>query len=265
MTRHTGLSVPEGYGIAYETAVEVATAAGCEFVEVLLDGRGRPETLAAELGPALDGSGLALVVHLPFTVPVWSPFDAHATGLRRTHEACLDAAADLGATAAVVHPAGAAMGDATTADEVVAGVCGALQDLHAFGAERGITVCVENVQSGPFTLAGLEHVLARTDAPLVVDTGHARVSGDGDEALHDFCREHGDRVAHVHCNDTRGATDEHLPLGCGTVDFGAVVDALGADWDGRLCAEPIVADPAALASSLAHLDKVLAAGGGSGG
>lgn len=261
MTPRTGLSVPEGYGVAYDDAVEIARDAGCAFAEVLFDGRAHPETVAAELGPALDGVEMGLVAHLPFTVPVWSPFDAHSVGARRTHEACIEAAASLGADAAVVHPSGSAMRDAYDDADIVTGVVESVRELHAFGAERGVAVCVENLQTGPFTLDGMTKILDETAARLVIDTGHARVSGHEMAELVEFVTRERDRIAHVHLNDTRGASDEHLPLGAGSVDFRALLAALGDDWSGRLCVEAMVGDRTYLEQSLATLDKLLAADG----
>lgn len=253
----TGLSIPEGYGIEYADAGAVAAANGCEFVEVLMDGRARPETIDATLGPALaESDGIGLVVHLPFTVPVWSPFDSHADGLQRTHRECLEAAASLGAEAAVVHPSAAAMGDAYDDDEIVAGVLDAIDDLDAAAAALDVELCVENLQSGPFTLDGLRHVVDDTAASLVVDTGHARVSGHDRDATTDFLAANAERVSHLHLNDTRGASDDHLPLGAGTVDFAAIFDALGPDWSGRLSVEAVIGDLDYLEASLERLDEL---------
>ena len=55
-------------------------------------------------------------------------------------------------------------------------------------------------------------LFAATDAAMCLDTGHAFVSGLDGAAQAEFLREHGDRVAHVHLNDTRlDDEDEHIP------------------------------------------------------
>lgn len=254
MRVRTGLSVPEGYGVPFRDAVEIVSRAECDFVEILFDGRARPERVETTLGPALDDAqGVGLVAHLPFTVPVWSPFDAQRRGSVETHRDCLDVAAALDAEAAVVHPSHNAMGDAYAESAILDGVIESLTELHAYGDQLGVNVCVENIQSGPFTLDGLAHVVEETSAGLVVDTGHARVSGHGSEYLTNFVAEHRERVEHVHLNDTRGRHDEHLPLGVGTIDFDSLLTALGPGWTGRLCAEVITGDQHALEQSLDRL------------
>lgn len=258
MSIQTGLSVPEGYGVSFAEAVEIVTEAECDFVEVLFDGRARPETVESKIGPVLaEVPEIGLVAHLPFTVPVWSPFESQLDGQIQTHRACLDSAASLDADAAVVHPASAAMEDAYDESEIIDGVVESLADLCVYGEQLGISVCVENIQSGPFTLDGLSRVTEETPAGLVIDTGHARVSGHGMDELRDFVTEHRDRIEHVHLNDTRGPRDEHLPLGAGTVEFDSFLAALGPEWDGRLCVEAITGDRASLERSLDRLAAYL--------
>lgn len=259
MCVRTGLSVPEGYGVAFSDAVEIVTQADCDFIEVVFDGRARPGRVEETLGPALrDAPGVGLVAHLPFTVPVWSPFDAQRRGLLETHKDCLEAAAALDAEAAVVHPSHAAMGDAYDEPAIVDGVIESLTELHTYGDDLDVQVCVENIQSGPFTLNGLTSVVESTPVGLVVDTGHARVSGHESDELTTFVAEYRERIKHVHLNDTRGPRDEHLPLGAGTVDFPSILAALGPTWSGRLCAEVITGDKPALELSLDRLTTYIA-------
>ena len=254
MRVRTGLSVPEGYGVPFSDAVEIVSKAECDFVEVLFDGRARPGRVETTLGPALDDAqDIGLVAHLPFTVPIWSPFDAQRRGSVETHRDCLDAAAALDAEAAVVHPSHAAMGDAYDEPAIIDGVIESLTELHAYGDQLGVKVCAENIQSGPFTLGGLAHVVEETPAGLVVDTGHARVSGHGSEELTNFVAEYHKRIEHMHLNDTRGPRDEHLPIGAGTIDFDSFLAALSPEWTGRLCVEVITGDRPSLEQSLDRL------------
>ncbi len=257
MTVQTGLSVPEGYGVEYSDAVDIAQTADCDFLEILFDGRANPETATAELGPALEDTELGLVTHLPFTVPIWSPFNSHLSGILQTHKECIETAASLGAEVAVVHPSSSAMGDAYSDMDIVAEVVESVKELYAYGDDFGVTVCVENLQTGPFTLDGMSHILDETAAPLVIDTGHTRVSGHSLDELIEFVTQERNRITHIHLNDTRGVSDEHLPLGAGTVDFRTLFAALGDDWTGRLCVEAVIGNLRYLKESLAHLNELL--------
>jgi len=118
----------------------------------------------------------------------------------------------------------------------------AVEELHRYGRERSVAVLPENVP-GPFvSVETFPTLFDRTDASMTLDTGHARVSGFEDDDIVDYVANHGDRIAHVHLNDTRGPRDEHLPVGMGTVDFAAILGALSDDWAGTLTVEALTAD-----------------------
>ena len=73
-------------------------------------------------------------------------------------------------------------------------------------------------------------------------------------------REHGDRTAHVHLNETRQPDrDEHLPLGHGVVEFAPVAQALvETGWSGTCTHEIYSWDLESRASSKAVFDDLLA-------
>jgi len=67
----------------------------------------------------------------------------------------------------------------------------------------------------------IERVLAGTDVPLLLDTGHLRAAGGDPLAA---VREWGDRINHVHLKDVREGV--FCELGAGEVDLAGVVAAL---------------------------------------
>ena len=75
-------------------------------------------------------------------------------------------------------------------------------------------------------------------------------------------REHGDRIAHVHVNETRQPdTDEHLPVGHGTVDFAAIARAMReSDWSGTCTHEIYSWDLSSRGRSKARFDRLLDGG-----
>jgi inosose dehydratase len=81
------------------------------------------------------------------------------------------------------------------------------------------------------TPAEIERLLAGTDVPLLLDTGHLTAAGgDAVAAL----REWGARVNHVHFKDVRDGV--FRALGDGDVDLGGVLTALGG-YDGWIVVE----------------------------
>jgi len=64
-------------------------------------------------------------------------------------------------------------------------------------------------------------------------------------------------LSHVHLNDTRGPTDEHLPFGAGTVGFGSIFGALPDDWEGTATLEINTRDYDYIEISVHKLDELL--------
>lgn len=252
-----GFSLPEAVGVELGEAVELAERIDCDFFEFVMDGSAHPDRLPDDFGATLADADLGVVCHLPFAVAVTAPFDAQREGLLRTHRNCLDAAADLGASKAVLHPATAAWRFAWSDDEIESAVAESVRELDADAADRGIELAVENLISGYFTVENVDRLLDATDASMTLDTGHARAVGFDSAAVAGFAATHRERISHVHCNDTLGESDDHLPFGAGTFDFEGLFAALGEDWEGSLCVEAVVGDLGYVEESVARLRRSL--------
>jgi len=60
---------------------------------------------------------------------------------------------------------------------------------------------------------------------LHLDFGHSNFGIDNHEV---FCGELGEHIRHVHFSDNRSRSDDHMPLGVGTVNWQKAVDSLKA-------------------------------------
>ncbi len=244
-----------------EQALAWADDNGFDYVEILMDGNDHRHRLASDAGAVRDAAaeaGVDLAVHLPFPTPIGSPHEHVREGALREQEACLDLASDLRAEKAVLHPESGAWGAAWSYEQVRPHVDDAVARLARYGDERGVEVCAENLFDKPYTIHGMDRLLERTPASMTLDTGHARVEGADEEAVAEFLRKHGDRVSHVHLNDTRRPRDEHLPFGAGTIDFRTELAALGREWSGTLSLEVFTGSYDYLAESKERLDDLLA-------
>lgn len=142
--------------------------------------------------------------------------------------------------------------------EAVERAAAALTILCKHAEDFGVTLLVENqpdATGGRFgsRVADLLELIQMVGAPNVgvcFDVAHAVVSTGGWEAELRACLPY---VRSVHASDTRGAEDEHLPLGDGAVDWRRVAAVLEeAGFDGGLVLE-VAGGEAALERSLAHL------------
>jgi len=257
MNAHNGFVTQQGLDLQEQLAF--AAEEGFDYVEILVDGEHRVDRLDAQrerITDALEAGGLDLVVHLPFPTDIGSPYEEIQHGAVETQKRCIETAVDLGAEKGVLHPESSAWEGAWDPEELRPHVDDAVQELVEFGAEDGFEICAENIFGNVYTVETIDGLLAETDASMTLDTGHARITGFDSAATASFVETHADRISHVHLNDTRGPSDEHLPFGAGSIDFEVIFDAFPSDWTGTLSLEVATESYDYLRQSKAVLDEL---------
>jgi sugar phosphate isomerase/epimerase len=247
-----------------EAAFAFAADRGFAFVELNMDyafERSRVDPGAVR--DLADEYGLDLVVHLPYRPDPGSPHAHDREGACRTLEAAVDVAAEMGAERGVMHATSRAHPAKWDHDRVREWIFESVQRVHEYGRERGVAVVAENLKS-PFLDAGdLPLLVEQTDAAVCLDTGHALATGQDGADQADLLRAYGDRIAHLHLNESRrtDGDDEHLPVGLGVVDFGAVADAVReTGWTGTATHETFGFDREFVALGKERFDGLLAPG-----
>ena len=201
---------------------------------------------------AARASGLRLTVHGPYGGLDPGSLDER---LRRTtmdrHRRHLEAAAEVGAFRYVVHPDYA---DAPRERDpaVLAALERSLAELAELQRETGVPVVVENQESADHSHFTAPGDLDLGELGLVLDAGHAAITG----TLDDFLRDPQARLLHVHLHDNRGPSDPddpHSALGSGVVDSGAVLAA--AQSHGATVILELLAEPE-LRASIAYLARM---------
>jgi len=247
----------------FEEAAAFAAEHGFDFLELNMENAYRRDRLdAATVRETADEHGLDLLAHLPYRVDPGSPHDHAREGACRELEAAIDAAATAGVEKAVFHATSFVPGEEWDGDRIRAGIYDSVRRIDDYARERGVEAVVENLK-GPFVDAGdFPDLFAETDAAMCLDTGHAHATGHDGAWQAEFLREHGDRVSHVHLNDTRRSDDdEHLPVGLGRVDFGALADAIAeTGWTGTCTHELFGFDLRYAAESKRAFDELFADG-----
>lgn len=218
-----------------EDSFAVAAEAGFNFVELNMDHAFHRSRLDPGRVRALsERFDVDLVVHLPYRLDAASPAEHVRRGARRELLAAVDAACETGADRGVFHARSLAHPKKWSHEQVRGLVVDSVAEVADRAADRGFEACAENLK-GPFVdISDFPTLVERTDASLCLDTGHAYATGHDAAWQADFLRRHGDRVAHVHLNDTRDDDDdEHLPVGIGHVDFERIAAAMReTDWSG---------------------------------
>lgn len=241
-----------------------------EFLPRILDLGLAPEV--AFKGPELDdlpgerlqtmarllaASGRRPTVHAPFfdlSPGAMEPMVRDIT-LQRLSQA-LQAAARLGAHLMVVHPGYDRWrypNLAATWSEHAAATFAALLEM---ARQYDCRLALENIyEESPATLAAL---VERLDSPWFghcFDIGHWRLFGL--ESQPDWLQVIAPRLIHLHLHDNFGQSDDHLPVGEGTIDFAPILTLLS-----RLATSPSITleahDPDELQRSLANFQKLAA-------
>lgn len=204
-------------GPALERIAGLAAAAEIRSfgMHTLLSKRNRAAALAA---------GLDYTVHGPFGYTgIGDPDERLRLGALDEHRRHLEAAAEVGARLYVAHPdwhPGVTPHDPA----VVAALERSFETLLQLQDEYGVGVVVENLPG-----AGMSHFTHPGDLDLhglglILDVGHASISG----CLSEWLADPRAPLRHLHVHDNHGEGDDgdpHLPLGAGVIDAAAVMAA----------------------------------------
>jgi sugar phosphate isomerase/epimerase len=247
--------------IPFTESVTVAHQHEFDFIELFMEGPFANKELTKDLGPfrrQIVDTDLSLVVHLPFSLDIGSPFDRIREASVSELSDCLATAAQLDAEKAVVHPTANVWEKAYDAEELRPMIIESIRELDRTASDHGIELCAENLFGTAFTIENFDILLAETDTSMTLDTGHARISGYIGDQLSEFVTQYSDRISHVHLNDSRYPEDEHLPFGSGNVDFRSVFETLQRnDWTGTLSLEVHTQNVEYIIASKQQLDAVL--------
>ncbi len=214
--------------------------AGFDFLDLTIEGPCATTVDTAAFRAILDTYGLAITGHtdpcLPYAYPIQAVRDACLTELER----CAVIFSGLGAKIMNIHPC--YFCPPAMQKELLTFNVEALRPIVAMAENYGLTVVFENFKA-PFDKVATFNALltAVPGLKLHLDFGHANFGRDNYEV---FCRELGEHIHHVHFSDNRGRTDDHMPLGVGSIDWQQAVGLLKATgYDSTITLEVFCNDP----------------------
>lgn len=223
----------------YDEAVFCGEA-GFGFLDLTIEGPHAADVDIARLKPVLDTYGLSITGHtdpcLPYAYPIPAIREACLTELER----CAGIFSALGAEVMNIHPC--YFSPPAMRKDLVAFHLDALPPIVEMAASYGLTLVLENYKAPFDRVATFRRVLAEVPGLQVhLDFGHTNFGADNHEV---FCRELGGYIRHVHFSDNRGRSDDHMPLGVGTVNWQNTVNALKATgYDSTITMEIFCNDP----------------------
>jgi sugar phosphate isomerase/epimerase len=250
------MALPPDIGLPSQLCPELPLAAVLELLAprttlVEIDSFGLHTVLSPRNRRDAVASGLRLTVHGPYDFDI-DPGSLDETVRRKAvalHRRHIEAAAEMGALLYVTHPDW--VDPPRPRDPaVVSALQRTIADLVEIQREVGVRIAMENMPGVGFSQFTAPGDLELGELGLVLDCGHAAISG----TLDAFLANPRARLAHVHLHSNWGpsdADDPHRPLGEGVVDA-AVALAVARAAGATIILEHLD-DPAALAS-IAYLE-----------
>lgn len=170
-----------------------------------------------EIRDILAENNLFVIGHTNPSFPVIYPSDL-------IHNACLGEFKNsavffkaVGARLMNVHPF---VGEGYFSDEqIIHSNIESLRQIQTICEDNNLEMMVENSFHRPFNALDFYTMLTQQmpNVKLHLDIGHANIGNDPSDFTERFFQLA--EVKHIHIHDNDGQDDEHLPLGCGTIDW----------------------------------------------
>jgi len=232
------MSIRQGFTVEgdVDPAESFAFAAqhGFEFVELNMEsGFQRAHVNVDRIRTLAADYDLDLVVHLPYRIDVASPHEYARNGAQREMVAAMETAAAMGSEKGIFH-ARSFVKPSTWDSEWIRDLVFESVDELSTNAPDGFEICAENLKGLFVDVGDFPTMFEVSNAAACLDTGHAYATGHDGAWQAQLIHEHGDRLSHIHLNETRrDDNDEHLPVGIGPINFKAIARALRqTDWEG---------------------------------
>jgi deoxyribonuclease-4 len=224
-----------GSHVGREDPLAAAAAEGADVVQIFLgDPQSWKKPKPRDDAARLRGSPIPIYVHAPYLINVASANNRVRIPSRKILQDTCDAAADIAATAVIVH------GGHVDDDDLDAGFQRWRKALDQL--ESRVPVYLENTAGGDHAMARHFDTIARLweqigdkEIGFCLDTCHAWAAGEALIGAVERIRSITGRIDLVHCNDSKdpqgSGRDRHANLGSGEIDVDllvAVVDAADA-------------------------------------
>lgn len=220
-----------GAHVKREDPFEAADATGADLVQIFLgDPQSWKKPEAHPHAERLRNWDAPVYVHAPYPINLASPNNKIRIPSRKILQQCCDGAADINATAVIVHG-----GHVEKSDDEEDGFERWVKGLEAL--ETTVPVYLENTAGGDHAMARKFDTLARLwdhIAPFGIgfclDTCHAHAAGETVLEAADRILAITGRIDLVHCNDSKdpegSGRDRHENLGKGTIAAEALAEVV---------------------------------------
>ncbi|MCD4653343.1 sugar phosphate isomerase/epimerase [bacterium] len=202
--------------------VAYAAAQGFDFIDYTMEPPGGILAIGqvSEITTILRDSGMGIVGHTAWYLPVDSPFKKLRSAVVAILKEQLDLFAELGIEKVTLHAGFSYPHRFFTYSEKLAFWVDALSQLVEIAAERQINLMLENVPGNKDHFRILRDLLRKfQDIGFHLDVGHANLLVPVN-VTYEYLKRFKQRLMHIHLSDNfaRG-NDLHLPIGAGGIPW----------------------------------------------
>ncbi|MEM4390204.1 MAG: sugar phosphate isomerase/epimerase family protein [Candidatus Micrarchaeia archaeon] len=231
--------------------IRFAKQAGFEAFELTIEHpNATPDKLRAEkmVGEELAGFK-SLLAHSAWYFSLAHPYPAIRKAFVQETVKAAEAAAELGARLFTIHiePFGFVYREK---GRLIPNYFESVGEIATACEASGLVLCVEGFDELSFPLERFHELFSEfPSVRMTFDIGHANLLAPNGEGIFRVMREFKQAIAHVHAHDNRGKTDDHLPIGAGSIPWQAVLAGLKKFYDGTITIEDHSPDRALAAHS----------------
>ena len=207
-----------------------------DFIDLTIEPPGAYNFDVDLVRKAIGRTSLSVIGHTNPFLPFIFPQDEIRMVCLKEFKRYTEIFSDLGVTLMNIHPSYYApfLSDEDKVRENVV----FLRKVNDLCREKAITLMVENFIK-PFDNTDIFGILARElpDLKFHLDVGHCNLN-QKTNLTEAFFKKFGDRIVHLHFSDNKGINDDHLPLGCGNIDWKNIIKILkDFNYDGTITLE----------------------------
>ncbi|MDD1719138.1 MAG: sugar phosphate isomerase/epimerase [Methanoregulaceae archaeon] len=212
---------------------------GYEGWEIVADGNYRLENPDAlrRITETLASTGLSVTVHAPYgDLNLATLNDPIRRESVRQITSCISLASDM-TDRVTIHPGYLSPVGKLVPEQAWRYHKEALMEIGRHATDHGVLACLENmIGIREFLCRDPDELLGMTEGiegvGITIDIGHANTVGKVLEFLPAVAK-----ADHIHIHDNHGTSDEHLPLGEGTVPWDTVGHVIARDYPGIIVVE----------------------------
>ncbi len=235
-----------------ESEIELISGMGFDFAEITME---EPFGSAKELRKsrnaiknALKSEGIFATAHAPLETDLGNGSEAERRFWIEQANKMLKTAAAIGIMKINFHANWASALEGASRKQIIS------NHEKSFRALRsGVQLLLENTHEPLKDMLGI--VASVKELHSTIDVGHAFMHG-GNRMITAYIR-NVPKISHLHAHDNNGADDEHLPIGCGKINFSSLVKELKrTGFDGTIALEVFSKNRALAKMSLGKMKKM---------